>query len=42
MPSEDEIISWILSYKDEARLIGPEWLVERLQETVRGIQKRYQ
>ena len=39
--SEDEIISWLLTYKKEARLIAPEGLVTRLKETLREMNTLY-
>ena len=32
--SEPELISWVLSFGDEAKVIKPEWLVEEVKETV--------
>ncbi len=32
--SEPELVAWLLSFGDEARLLGPNWLVEKVVETV--------
>ena len=39
--SEDEIMSWLLTYKKEARLIAPEGLVTKLKETLKEMNKHY-
>jgi len=32
--SKPELIAWVLSFGHEARLIRPDWLVEKVPETV--------
>jgi len=40
--SEPELISWVLSFGDEAKLIQPVWLVDQVNEKVKAIRKNYQ
>ncbi len=40
--SEQELISWVLSFGDEAKLIQPVWLVDQVNEKVKEIRKSYQ
>jgi len=39
--SEKELISWLLSFRDEARLIRPEWLVKKVAEIVENLHRSY-
>jgi len=39
--SAPEIIEWLLSFEDEAKLIEPDWLVERMKETINRMQGIY-
>jgi predicted DNA-binding transcriptional regulator YafY len=39
--SEPELISWILSFGDGARVVKPEWLIEDMQEVVSSMKKTY-
>jgi predicted DNA-binding transcriptional regulator YafY len=39
--SEPEIISWILSFKDEARVIRPKWLVSEINNIIRNMSRLY-
>lgn len=39
--SEPEFIEWLLSFEDEARLIYPQWLVEKVKDTIGRIQQVY-
>ena len=39
--SEPELISWVLSFGDEAKVIKPEWLVEEVKEIVSKTMKLY-
>ncbi len=32
--AEPELVAWLLSFGDEARLLGQDWLVEKVAETV--------
>jgi len=39
--SEPEIISWVLSFGEEARLINPDWLAETMGRKVRSMAPLY-
>lgn len=39
--SEPEVVSWLLSYGDEAVLKSPEWLVEHVSNTIKRMIKIY-
>lgn len=39
--SEPELVAWVLSFGDEAKLIRPEWLVEEVREQIDGMRRRY-
>ena len=39
--SETELISWLLSFGDEARLIKPKWLVKEMKLKIDNLAKRY-
>ena len=39
--SEPEVIGWLLSFGDEAKLIGPDWLVDRLKKAVNRMGRIY-
>jgi len=39
--SEPEFIEWLLSFEDEARLIHPDWLVEKVKGTIDRMQQLY-
>jgi predicted DNA-binding transcriptional regulator YafY len=39
--SEPEIISWVLSFGNEANLTGPKWLRKEMQKSIRGMQNNY-
>lgn len=39
--SEPELISWVLSFADEARLIGPEWLMKKVKYAVKEMNDYY-
>ena len=39
--SEPELISWVLSFGDEARLVQPVWLVNLVKKKVKTIQNSY-
>ncbi|MGP8284772.1 MAG: helix-turn-helix transcriptional regulator, partial [Desulfomonilaceae bacterium] len=39
--SESEIISWILSFGDEARLISPEMIVKEVSEKIENMKRLY-
>ena len=39
--SEPEVISWILSHGDEAKVLSPGWLVAKVKKTVEAISKQY-
>ena len=39
--SEPELISRVLSFGDEAKVIKPKWLVEEVAKKVAGMQKVY-
>jgi predicted DNA-binding transcriptional regulator YafY len=39
--SEPELIAWLLSFGDEAKLIKPDWLVEEVRGTVKRKQDSY-
>lgn len=40
--SDVELIAWILSFGEEARLIGPEWIVEKISEKSRKTASFYE
>ena len=33
-PSEPELVSWILPFGDEAKIIKPDWLVENVKSMI--------
>jgi len=35
-------VAWLLSFGDEARLLGPDWLVERVKEQVTQMERNYE
>ena len=39
--SEPELVAWLLSFGDEARLLGPDWLVEKVKEQVVRMKESY-
>jgi len=39
--SEAELISWILSFGEEAKVLKPEWVVEEIKKRVWAIESRY-
>ncbi|MCW9097159.1 MAG: WYL domain-containing protein [Ignavibacteriaceae bacterium] len=39
--SEPELISWILSFGDGAKVIKPDWLVEEIKNTIFAIEEKY-
>jgi predicted DNA-binding transcriptional regulator YafY len=39
--SEPELISWILSFGDGAKVIKPDWLVEEIKKTIFAIEEKY-
>jgi predicted DNA-binding transcriptional regulator YafY len=39
--SEPELISWVLSFGDEAKVIKPNWLIDRIKQIVISIQSEY-
>jgi predicted DNA-binding transcriptional regulator YafY len=39
--SEPELIAWVLSFGDEARLIKPVWLVKKVKQQVNWMDKNY-
>ncbi len=39
--SEEEVLSWILSHGQEARVMEPDWLIEEVVEQVNNIKKNY-
>ena len=39
--SEPELISWLLSFGDGAKLLKPDWLVDEVRETVNRMQNTY-
>lgn len=39
--SPPEVISWILSFGDNGRLLGPDWLVTEVAQRVNGMAKQY-
>ncbi|MCP4576038.1 MAG: WYL domain-containing protein [Deltaproteobacteria bacterium] len=39
--SEPELLAWILSFGDEARLLDPDWLVEEVKTRVGRMTKKY-
>lgn len=40
--SEPEVISWVLSFKDEAKVIKPKWLATSIKHIVRDISNLYE
>ena len=39
--SEPELIGWVLSFADEARVVKPKWLVRKVKETVGRMKSSY-
>jgi predicted DNA-binding transcriptional regulator YafY len=39
--SEYELIGWVLSFADEARVVKPKWLVEEVSQTIKRMEKVY-
>jgi predicted DNA-binding transcriptional regulator YafY len=39
--SEPELISWVLSFGDEAKVVKPNWLIDRIKQIVISIQSKY-
>ena len=39
--SEPELVSWVLSFGDEARVLEPDWLVEAVKSQVRRMWEKY-
>jgi predicted DNA-binding transcriptional regulator YafY len=39
--SDQEVLSWILSFKDEAKLIQPEYLINEIENTAMKLKKMY-
>jgi predicted DNA-binding transcriptional regulator YafY len=39
--SEPELISWVLSFGDEAKVVKPKWLIDRIRQIVISIQSEY-
>jgi len=39
--SEPELISWVLSFGDEAKMLKPEWLIEDMKKVVSRMKKTY-
>lgn len=39
--SKPELMAWVLSFGDEAKLIKPNWLVDEVRQTVERMQKGY-
>ena len=40
--SEPELKAWILSFGDEAKVIGPDWLKEEIAQTIGRMGRIYQ
>jgi predicted DNA-binding transcriptional regulator YafY len=40
--SEPEVIGWLLSFEDRAKLIEPGWLVKKLKTTINRMGQKYQ
>ena len=39
--SEPELVAWLLSFGDEARLLDPDWLVEKVKGQVARMKEKY-
>jgi len=39
--SKSEFIAWVLSFWDEAKVVKPKWLVEKLKEKINRMQENY-
>jgi predicted DNA-binding transcriptional regulator YafY len=39
--SEPEVLSWVLSFGDEVKALKPDWLVDRVKQTIEKVSKRY-
>jgi predicted DNA-binding transcriptional regulator YafY len=39
--SKVELIAWILSFGNEARVIKPDWLVKKVKQRIKGMQESY-
>ncbi len=39
--SEPELVAWLLSFGDEARLLEPYWLVEKVKGQITRMKERY-
>jgi predicted DNA-binding transcriptional regulator YafY len=36
-----EFIEWLFSFEDEAKLIEPDWLIEKVKDTISKMQRIY-
>ncbi|MCK5231375.1 MAG: WYL domain-containing protein [Desulfobulbaceae bacterium] len=39
--SEPELIAWLLSWGDEAKVMRPDWLVKGIKKKAEGILRKY-
>ena len=39
--SQLEFVEWLLSFEDEAKLIKPDWLIEKVKDTISKMQRVY-
>jgi predicted DNA-binding transcriptional regulator YafY len=39
--SEYELKGWVLSFADEARVVKPKWLVEKVSQTIKKMERVY-
>jgi predicted DNA-binding transcriptional regulator YafY len=39
--SEPEVIGWLLSFGDEAKLVEPDWLIKSVKKTIDGMRGKY-
>jgi len=40
--SEPELITWILSFGSEAKILEPEWFIEEIKENITAMQSVYE
>lgn len=39
--SEPEVVSWVLSFGDEVKVLSPGWLADAVRQTIEAMRKRY-
>jgi predicted DNA-binding transcriptional regulator YafY len=41
MQNKDDIVSFVLGFRDQCEVLEPEWLKERISEVLSHLQKQY-